>query len=294
LIPYAFEYASPSSLSEAIGLLKSKGEGAKVLAGGQSLIPLLKLRLASPTVLIDINRIEGLGYIREEGGFLKIGALVRMAEVEASDLLRRKYPVIHDASGVIADPLVRNLGTVGGNLSHADPANDLPAVMLALGGKFVAKGPSGDRVIAAETFFVDSFTTELNHDEILTEVRVPTPGPRSGGAYLKHEQKVADFATAAVAVQLTVAPRGEIQSVGIGLTAVGSTAIKAKDAEHSLIGKKVSDVQAIGAAAKLAAEASDPASDIRGTAGYKKDVIRLLLARALQKASERARSRGGA
>ena len=292
MIPTSFEYASPRSVSEAVALLKSKGEGAKVLAGGQSLIPLLKLRLASPTVVVDINGIPGLDYVQEKGGYLKLGALVRMADVEASDLLRRKYPIIHDASKVIADPLVRNLGTVGGNLSHGDPANDLPAVMLAVGGKLVATGPSGDRVIAVESFYLDSFTTALSHDEILTELRVPSPRPRSGGAYLKQELKVGDFATAGVAVQLSLGPRGECQSIGIGLTGVGPTAIKAREAEQAMVGQKPDDRDAVRAAAKLAVESTDPASDIRGTAQYKRDVTALLFRRGVQKAVARARSRG--
>ena len=292
MIPSAFDYASPSNLSEAIELLKTKGEGAKILAGGQSLIPLLKLRLASPTFVIDINRIPGLDYIREDAGFLKIGALVRMADVEASGLLRRRYPIIHDASKVIADPLVRNLGTVGGNLSHGDPANDLPAVMLALGSKLVATGPSGDRIVAAESFFLDSFTTALNHDEILTEVRVPSLAPRSGGAYLKHEMKVGDFATVGVAVQLSLNDAGGCHSIGIGLTAVGPTAIRAREAEQAMMGKKPGDAAAVKNATRLAAEASDPASDIHGTIEYKRRVLARLLAQALQTANERARSGG--
>jgi carbon-monoxide dehydrogenase medium subunit len=292
LIPAVFEYSSPRSLPEAIELLRRGGDGAKILAGGQSLIPLLKLRLASPTLIVDINKIPGLDYIREEGGFLRIGALTRMSEVETSDLLRRRYPLLRDASEVIADPLVRNMGTVGGNLSHGDPANDLPAIMLALGGGIVATGPSGDRTIGAERFFTDSFTTALAHDEILTEVRVPAPGPRSGGAYLKHELKVADFATAGVAVQLTLDSQGRYQSIGIGLTAVGPTAIKAREAEEALAGRKPTDEAEIARAAELAAEASDPASDIRGTAEYKKRVVKLLLTRALQRATERARGGG--
>jgi carbon-monoxide dehydrogenase medium subunit len=290
LIPASFEYTAPQTLAEAIDLLRSRGEGAKVLAGGQSLIPLLKLRLAAPTMVIDINGIPGLDYIREEGGFLRIGALTRMADVEASNLLTRRYPIFHDASSVIADPIVRNLGTVGGNLSHGDPANDIPAVLLALGGRLVATGPSGERVIEAQSFFVDSFTTALSHDEILTEVRVPSPVGRSGGAYIKHELKVADFATAGVAVQLTVNAHGLCQSIGIGLTAVGATAIKAKEAENAMVGEKLTDPNAVSEAARLAAEATDPASDIRGTAEYKREVTKLLLAQAIRKAYERARS----
>lgn len=291
MIPAAFEYAAPRSLSEAIGLLKSGGEGAKVVAGGQSLIPLLKLRLASPTLLVDINRIPGLEYVRESGGFLRLGALTRMASVEASDLLKDRHAIIHDASTVIADPLVRNLGTVGGNISHGDPANDLPAVMLALRAEFVATGPSGDRTINAQDFFVGTFTTALGHEEILREIRAPTAPPFSGGAYLKIEQKVADFATAGAAVQLRLNPRGECEGLGIGLTAVGPTAIEVKGAEDVLKGKRLTD-ETVAKVAGLAAEASDPMADIRGTAEYKRGLVKLLVVRALKKAHERARARG--
>ena len=292
MLPPSFDYAAPQNLSEALSLLDKGGEGAKVIAGGQSLIPLLKLRLASPTLLVDINRIGGLDYIRESGGFLRIGALTRMAEVESSDLLRRKYPIIHDASTVIADPLVRNLGTVGGNISHGDPANDLPAVMLALGAEFVATGPSGERKVKAEGFFRDTFAVALERNEILTEVRVPVPAPRSGGSYLKLEQKVADFATAGVAVQLTLNSKDECENLGVGLTAVGPTAIKARKAEESTRGRKPTDREAIRDLARLAAEASDPASDIRGTAAYKREIVGMLVTRALKTAYRRARQGG--
>ena len=188
-----------------------------MIAGGQSLIPLLKLRLASPSLLVDISRIPGMDYIEESGGFLRIGALTRMAEVEASTLIRERYPIIHDASEVIGDPLVRNLGTLGGNVSHGDPNNDMPAVMLALGAEFVATGPSGERTVNASDFFLDTFTVALDHDEILTEIRVPIRRPRNGGCYLKLEQKAADFATAAVAAQVRLAKAGECEEIGIGL-----------------------------------------------------------------------------
>lgn len=288
MIPPSFDYASPRSLSEAVSLLSRGGEGAKVVAGGQSLIPLLKLRLASPTLLVDINRIPGMNRIEEGGGFLRIGALTRMAEVEASALIRKGYPIIHDAAEVIGDPLVRNLGTLGGNVSHGDPNNDMPAVMLALRAEFVAIGPSGERTIKAEQFFTDSFTVALAHDEILTEVRVPKPFSGSGGSYLKLEQKVADFATAAAAVQVRLGRAQECEEVGVGLTAVGPTAIRAGRAEEWMRGKKVSDRGALQEFARLAADESSPATDIRGTAAYRKEVVHLLVARAFRKACERA------
>jgi len=289
LLPPAFEYAAPRTLPEAIELLKSRGDGAKVIAGGQSLIPLLKLRLASPALLVDINRIAGLNYIEESGDSLRIGALARMAEVEASSIIRKKYPIIHDASEVIGDPLVRNLGTLGGNVSHGDPSNDMPAVMLALGAELVAAGPGGSRTIKASEFFIDTFSVALNHDEILTEIRVPKRSPRSGGCYLKLEQKVADFAVAGAAVQVRLGSGGDCEEAGIGLTAVGPTAIKARRAEASIVGKDPSDRSALKELADIAAEESDPSTDIRGTSAYKRDVVKLLVGRAFDSACERAR-----
>lgn len=293
MLPPTFDYVAPKSLSEAIDLLKSRGEGAKIIAGGQSLIPLLKLRLAAPTLLVDIGRLPDLEYVRESDGFLRLGALTRMADVESSELLRRRYPMIHEASAVIADPLVRNLGTVGGNVSHGDPANDLPAVMLALDAEFAVTGPAGARTVSARDFFVDTFTVALAHEEILTEIRVPQPQSHTGGAYLKVEQKVADFATAGVAVFLQMNSAGECEGAGIGLTAAGPKAIKATNAEEALRGQKPTDRETVKKVATLAAEASNPVPDIRGTPEYKRDLVRLLVARGLKRAYERAR-RGGA
>ena len=291
MIPPSFEYVSPKSLSEAIDLLASRGEGAKVIAGGQSLIPLLKLRLASPSLLIDINRIPGLDHIEESGGSLRIGALARMAEVEASALIREDYPIIHEASKVIGDPLVRNLGTVGGNVSHGDPNNDMPAVMLALGAEFIATGPAGERTIKAQDFFLDTFTVALNYDEILTELRVPRRQPRSGGCYIKLEQKVADFATAGVAVQVRLAKEGECEEIGVGLSAVGQTAIRAKRAEDWMRGKMPFDSAAVKEFSRFAAEESNPTTDIRGSSAYKRLVVAHLASRAFSKACQRG---GGA
>jgi len=262
-----------------------------VIAGGQSLVPLLKLRLASPSLLVDINRIPGLNRIEEAGEFLRIGAMTRMAEVGTSTLIREDYPAIHDASEVIGDPLVRNLGTVGGNVSHGDPNNDMPAVMLALRAEFVASGPSGERKIRAQDFFQDTFTVALSHDEILTEIRVPRRPPRSGGCYLKLEQKVGDFATAGAAVQVTLAKGGRCEEIGVGLTAVGPTAIKARKAEDWMRGKTEFDRAAVQELARLATEESNPSTDIRGTSDYKRRVVARLVSRAFEKACERA---GGA
>lgn len=287
MIPPSFEYLRPSTVPEAITLLQQYGEDAKILSGGQSLIPMMKLRLARPGYLIDINRISGLSYIKEEGGYLRIGGLTREAELESSPLIQSKYPLLVDTTSVIADPQVRNLATVGGNLAHGDPANDHPATMIALGAQVVATGAKGERVIPIEEFFVSLFTTALRQDEILTEIRVPLPPARSGGAYFKLERKVGDFATAAVAVQLTLDDKGNVQKAGIGLTNVGATPIKAKSAENFLAGKKP-DEGNISQAAQLAAGDAQPSSDLRGPADYKRGLIRELTKRALARSVERA------
>src|SRR5437879_2079564 len=287
MIPAAFEYHAPSTIDEATALLAKLGADAKILSGGQSLIPLMKLRLASPTHLVDINGIPGLSGIREDDGFLRIGALTRESELEESELVRTRYPLLHDTSKVIADPLVRNLATVGGNLAHGDPANDHPATMLALGAEVVAVGPTGERRIPITSFFTGPFATALKPDEILVEIRVPIPPARSGGAYLKLERKVGDFATAAVAVQLTLAASGACDHVGIGLTSVGLTALQATRAEAALKGTRP-DHAPIKHAAQLAAEAAQPSEDLRGSVEYKRDMVRVLTARALRKALERA------
>jgi aerobic carbon-monoxide dehydrogenase medium subunit len=287
MIPPAFEYLRPKTLPEAIAFLQQYGDDAKILSGGQSLIPMMKFRLARPGHLVDINRISGLSYIKEEGGYLKIGGLVREAELEDSPLVRQKYPILFDTSRVIADPQVRNMATLAGNLAHGDPANDHPATMMALGAEIVAVGPQGERVIPITGFFITLFTTDLQHDEIVTEIRIPVPPPRSGGAYLKLERKVGDFATAAVAAQVTLNPGGICQRAGIALTNVGATPIKAATAEEFLQGKKLDDAS-ITQAAQLAAEAAQPSSDLRGPEEYKRGLVKELTRRALMRAYERA------
>jgi aerobic carbon-monoxide dehydrogenase medium subunit len=286
MIPQSFEYFRPQTVSEAIALLQKHGEDAKVLSGGQSLIPMMKVRLARPEYIVDINRIAGLQYIKEEGGFLKIGGLTREADLEASSLIRSRYPIILDTAQMIADPQVRNMATIGGNLAHGDPANDHPATMLALGAEVVATGPDGERSIAIKDFFLSVFTTALEPGEILTEIRILSPPPGSGGAYLKLERKVGDFATAGVAAQVTIDTEGICRGAGIGLTNVGPIPIKANRAESFLIGKAIDETQ-IRQAAQFAAEEAQPSSDLRGPAEYKVSMIKELTKRALVRATER-------
>jgi len=287
MIPAPFDYHAPGSLAEAIGLLQQHGDEAKVLSGGQSLLPLLKLRLASAAHLVDIGRIPGLEYIREEGGYLKIGGRTRESALERSDVIKAKYPILHDTALVIADPLVRNRATVGGNLAHADPANDHPATMLALGAEVVAAGAGGERVIPITQFFTGIFTTALRPGEILIEIRIPAPPPRSGGAYVKLERKVGDFATAAAAAQVAIGADGKVARAGIALTSAGPTPIKATAAEQFLVGK-VPDGAAIARASKLASDAASPSADRRGSVEYKREMARVLTARALTTAVARA------
>ena len=289
MIPASFEYHAPTSLPEAIGLLGKlgqAGEEAKILSGGQSLLPLLKLRFARPGHLIDINRIPGLDYLKEEGGVLRIGALVREAALEASPVVRAKYAILIDTAAVIADPLVRNQATVCGNLAHGDPANDHPATMLALGADIVATGPKGARTISIKQFFTAVFTTALDANEVLTEIRIPAPPPGSGGAYMKLERKVGDFATAGAAAFLVIGG-GVIEAAGIGLTNLGPTPIKATDAEQFLKGKKP-DAATFAEAARRASAATSPNPDRRGTVEYKQNMARVLTQRALTKAAQRA------
>jgi carbon-monoxide dehydrogenase medium subunit len=286
MIPPPFEYVRAKTIPDAIALLQQHGESAKILSGGQSLIPMMKIRLAKPECLIDINQIEGLQYITEDNGYLKIGGLTREADLEASDLVRTKYPILFDTATLIADPQVRNLATIGGNLAHGDPANDHPATMLALRAEVVAVGPEGERPIPVKDFFLSVLTTALKHGEILTEVRIPIPPPRSAGAYVKLERKVGDFATVGVAAQLTLSAEGICQQAGIGLTNVGPTPLKATGAEDFLRGKTVDEAN-VQHAAQLAAEVAEPISDLRGPAEYKSAMVKELTKRALTRARGR-------
>jgi aerobic carbon-monoxide dehydrogenase medium subunit len=287
MIPPQFVYFAPTTLQEALTLLRHYGSEAKLLSGGQSLIPLMKLRLAAPAYLIDINRIAGLDHLHERNGFLRIGALTREADLEHSELVRMHYPIVCDTARVIGDPLVRNLATIGGNLAHADPANDHPATLLALEAEVVATGLDGERTIPIAEFFTDFFTTALRPDEILTEIRIPAPSTGSGGAYIKLERKVGDFAIVGVAAQVTIDATGICQHAGIGLTNVAPTPLKAHQAETFLQGKRL-DQDSIAQAAQLVAGVARPEADLRGSVAYKRDMVRVLTTRALTRAQERA------
>jgi carbon-monoxide dehydrogenase medium subunit len=287
MIPPSFDYIAPKTISEAVAAL-GQNENSRILAGGQSLIPLMRFRLAGPTTLVDLSRVEGLAYIQEEDGCLKIGAMTRQSTVEHSSLVNEKYPLLADTVKVLSDPVVRNLGTVGGNIANADPVNDEPETMLAYGAGVVAAGPNGERVIPITSFYLDLYQSALARDEILTEVRVPMPRPNSGGAYLKLERKVGDYATAAVAAQVELDADGNFAAVGIGLTNVGLTAIKATAAEDFLRGKAASDDN-IRQAARLAAEAAQPIADARGSEEYKRSLVKTYTVRVLRLAVERAK-----
>jgi aerobic carbon-monoxide dehydrogenase medium subunit len=290
MIPARFDYHSPATIAEAVALLARLGDDAKVLSGGQSLLPLLKLRLGQAGHLVDIGKIPGLEYVKEEGGMLRIGGRTRESALERSELVRTRYPILADTTRVIADPVVRNLATVGGNLAHGDPGNDHPATMLALSAQVVATGKKGERVIPIEKFFLGLFRTALAPDEILTEIRIPAPPERSGGAYVKLERKVGDYATAASAAYVVLGTSGFIERAGIGLTNLGPTPIKAVAAEKYLTGKKP-EAAAIAEAARLAAAAAAPSADRRGSVEYKREMARVLTGRALKKAIERTGGR---
>jgi aerobic carbon-monoxide dehydrogenase medium subunit len=286
MLPSRFDYHRPESLDEALRLL-AELDDAKVLAGGQSLIPVMKLRLSAPEHIVDINRIPGLDGIAETDDGLRFGALARHNQVASSDVVT-KYPMIAAAAPQIADPIVRNLGTMGGSLAHADPSGDWGAVMLAAGASVVAKSARGEREIAMTEFLVDVFTTSLEPDELLTEIRVPKPPSRMGGTYLKLERKVGDFATVGVAVQVELS-NGTIGRAGIALTGVGSTNVHATEAEVSLAGAEPTE-EAFAEAGRLAAASTNPVSDVRGSAEYKRHVAEVYVRRGIATAVEMARA----
>lgn len=287
MIPRPFEYHAPSSVDAAAALLATLSE-AKLLAGGHSLLPLMKLRFAEPAHLIDLNRIDALKGIRLKGNEIRIGAMTSENDLIGSALLTQHCPLLIETARLIGDPQVRYRGTVGGDISHGDPGNDHPAVMLCLGASFVLKSGRGERIVPASGFFLGTYATAIELDEILTEIRIPVPAKGSGCCYAKLKRKTGDFATAAAAVQLLL--EGEtVRDVSIGLTNVGPTALKAVDAENQLRGRPLSEA-AILEAARIAMGICDPVEDLRGSVEYKIAMAGEMTQRALRVAATRARA----
>ncbi|MFQ5553710.1 MAG: FAD binding domain-containing protein [Thermoplasmata archaeon] len=287
-MPARFDYYAPTSLSEAVELLDRHGDGARVLAGGQSLVPLMKLRVGEPLgVLVDLNRIEDLGYVKEEDGALRIGALARHRDLENAEVVRGRYPLLADAAKTIGDVQVRNLGTPAGSLAHADPASDWGAAFLAFESEVTATSAKGVRTISLDDFFMDTFTTALEPGEVLTEIRVPSVENGSGGSYKKLKRKAGDFATVGVAAQLRLDGNGTVSQAGLALTAVGATPFRAQQGEERLRGSP-GDEAAVAEAASLAAQAAEPTDDLRGSAEYKRAMVEVFARRALETALERA------
>jgi len=287
MYPRAFRYYRADSLSDAVEILSDLGEDARLLAGGQSLIPLMKLRLASPGHLVDLGFIPGLSYIREEKGRLLFGPMTRHAEIEGSALVS-KVPILHDCAAGIADVQIRNRGTLGGSLAEADPTGDWAPVLLTLDTEVHCESPRGERDVALPDFTQDAFTTVLSADELISEIAVTLPAGRTGGAYMAVKRCAPVYASASAAVQLTMDDDSHCRDARIALGAVGLTAIRAVEAEVQLRGHAV-DGKSVAAAAEAAMSAADPQSDMRGSADYKRTLVRTLVSRALDAALRRSR-----
>ena len=293
MVAATFDYHAPSSLGDALSLLNDNQDDAKVLAGGHSLIPMMKLRLAEPGVLIDLGKVEGLSYVREDEGGIAIGAMTSYYDLTTSEAVQANAPVLAEAASTVADPQVRNMGTIGGSLAHSDPAADLPAVMLALGAELVASsrgmlGRVNSRTISADDFFVDLFTTALEPNEILTEIRIPTQASNSGAAYAKMANKASHFAIVGVAASVTV-DGGACTSARVGVTGAGSSASRATAAEAALQGSSLDD-DAITRAASAAASGIDFNEDVHASAEYREHLTKVFAMRAIRAATDRASS----
>lgn len=282
MIPAAFDYASPSSLDEVISLLRQYQDDAKVLAGGHSLLPLMKLRLAAPGMLVDLGRVPDLAYIRDQGDHVAIGAMTTLHSMESSDLLRRRLPLVADTAGLVGDMQVRNRGTIGGNLAHADPASDFPSVITALGGKIVARGPDRDRIIDAQDFFQDIWTSALQPSEVLTEIRVPYAQGEPAQAYEKFRQRSQDWAIVGVAVNITRS-NGSVGNASVVLANVGTTPVRATAVEDALRGQEA-NAASVRVAAERASEGLNPSAELRADPDYKRHLARVLTRRALERA----------
>jgi len=284
-VPAQFEYEVAASVEEAVSLLQQHGPEAHLLAGGHSLIPMMKLRLASPEVLIDIHKLdEELRYVRDDSGTLRIGALARHQDLLESELIKERYTLLYDAETMIADPLVRNMGTVGGSLANGDPAEDLAAAFVALGCEVTVRGPGGERTIDIDDLHTGPYDTALGPGEILTEAHIPRAPDAS--SYLKVERRAGDYASAAIGVALNMSGE-EIEDVRIGMCGAGNTTLRARGAEEVLRGQRP-DAELYRRAGERAAEESDPIEDARGTAEYKRDLVKVLVGRTLEKAVGRA------
>ncbi len=287
MYPAAFEYHTPTSVKDALGLLGKLKDDAKILAGGHSLIPMMKLRLAQPKHLIDLRKVPGLTGIKEEGGALVIGAMTTHWQVESSSLVKSKSPVLSEVGGIIGDPAVRNLGTIGGSIAHADPAADWPAGMIALGAEMVCEGPKGRRTVKVDDWFQGLMATALREDELLVEIRVPLLPAGSGAAYLKFPHPASRFAVVGVAAAVTLDKQGTCTKASVGVTGAGTKAVRAKGVEAGLTGKKL-DAATIEAAAQKAAEGVDVQADLQGSVEYKSHLCRVFAKRAVTEAVKRA------
>jgi len=286
MIPAAFDYVAPRTMGEAMRALAAHGENAKLLAGGHSLLPLLKLRLVHPALLIDLGRIPGLSAISRENDKIVIGALATHYQLENSPLLKKSCPLLPETAREIGDVQVRNRGTIGGSLAHADPSADWPAAILALGGELRVRGPRGERRVAAEEFFVGALTTVLESNEILTEIRVPASGRRCGSAYLKMAQQASGFAIVGVAVALRIDAKGRCEEIGIGVTGLCDKPFRARAVEERLRGNKLTP-KLIEASAARVADGVEPLEDLHAAAPFRAHLARVYAARAIETAAKR-------
>ncbi|HEX3178324.1 MAG TPA: xanthine dehydrogenase family protein subunit M [Methylomirabilota bacterium] len=286
MYPAAFEYHAPGSVQEAIGLL-GKLDDAKILAGGHSLVPMMKLRLAQPKHLIDLRKVPGLTGIKEEGSTIVIGAMTTHWDVESSKILQAKCPVVSDTAKIIGDPAVRNKGTIGGSLAHADPAADMPATVIALGAELVCQGPTSRRTVKVDDWFQGLMSTALGENELLVEIRVPALAAGTGSAYMKFAHPASRFAIVGAAAVITVDKQGTCTKAGVGITGAGTKAVRAKGVEAGLVGKRL-DAPTIEAAAAKAADGVDVQADLQGSVEYKSHLCRVFARRAIEAALKNA------
>ena len=282
-----FEYYAPTSVAEAAELLERHGDKAKLLAGGHSLVPLMKVRLARPEVLISLGKIDSVAYIKESDGGLAIGAMTTYSQLESSDLVKSRAPLLAEAAGLVADPQVRNMGTIGGSLAHSDPAGDLPAVALALGAQLITSSTGDHRTINADDFFVDLLTTSLRPNEILSEIVIPALAPRTGTAYAKFANKASHFAVVGVAAVVTLGSDGACQDARVGVTGAGPKATRATETESALKGSRLDD-STIRSAAQRARAGIDFNADIFASADYRAHLVTVYAERAMREAASRA------